>query len=403
MPAEQSELMLRPPTPAGTRSIAAGDYEVLVGTGLLPHAAPFVRFAARGARRLLLVHDDRLPASLIGSAVGSLRAGGIDPGLCPITADEEHKSFATLERICAAAVAVRLERDEPVAALGGGIVGDVAGFAAAVYRRGVPLIQLPTTLLSMVDASVGGKTAVNIRAIDCGEPGPLKKNMAGAFHMPALVLCDVDTLASLPDRELRSGLAECIKHGLIGSDFGDPTLADFTQKELASILRRTPGALTALVARNVAVKADCVSRDPHERGPDQPHGGRMALNCGHTVAHAIETLPGLSHAGSNLSGLTHGEAVGLGLLAECRLAIALGLNTPSAADRLASVLAAAGLPTQLRGLPPSEVIAAAMLDDKKVAGGKLRMTLPAADHRARLVSAPPRSALLAAIESLRAA
>lgn len=403
MPAEPSEFMPRPPTPAGAQSIAAGSYEVLVGPGLLDHAASFIRHAVAGVRRLLLAHDDRLPRALIERAAAALRAGGIDPGLCPVTADEEHKSFATLERICAAAIALRLEREEPIAAFGGGIVGDVAGFAAAVYRRGVPLIQIPTTLLSMVDASVGGKTAVNIRALDRSKPGALKKNMAGAFHMPALVICDVDTLASLPDREFRSGLAECIKHGLIGADFGDPALADYTQKHVHDILSRAPDRLTPLVARNIAIKACCVSLDPHERGSDQPHGGRMALNCGHTVAHAIETLPGLSHELSSLAGLTHGEAVGLGLLAECRLAIALGLNDAAAADRLAATLTAAGLPTRVRGLPPAATIADAMLDDKKVARGRLRMALPCAGSRCRLLVDPPRPALLASIDSLRAA
>ncbi len=402
MPGEGPEMIFRPPTPAGVRAVSAGGYEVLVGSSVLQHAAPFIRFAVRGVRRLLLVHDARLPHSLVDGAIAALRSGGIDPGLCPVTADEDHKSFATLEQICSAAVGFRLERDEPIAAFGGGIVGDVAGFAAATYRRGVPFVQLPTTLLSMVDASVGGKTAVNIRAVECGRPGPLKKNMAGAFHMPALVLCDVDALASLPDRELRSGLAECIKHGLIGSDFADPTLADYTRKHIGEILSRSRSQLTALVARNVAVKANCVSRDPHERGIDQPHGGRMALNCGHTVAHAIETLGGLSHESTGLSGLTHGEAVGLGLLAECHLAVTMKLNDPAALDQLTQTLQAAGLPTRISGLPDAARIADAMLDDKKVAGGALRMALPCADHRCRLVTKPPQSALLAAIDSLRA-
>ncbi len=402
MPDDLSVPMLRPPTPNGARSVGAGAYEVLVGRGMLEHAAPFIRFWVRGARRLLLVHDDRLPRSLIDTALAAMKAGGIETGVCAVTADEEHKCFATLERICAAAVGFRLEREEPIVAMGGGVVGDVAGFAAAVYRRGVPLVQFPTTLLSMVDASVGGKTAVNIRAIDRGKPGTLKKNMAGAFHMPSLVLCDVDALASLPDREMRSGLAECIKHGLIGADFGDPTLADYTQKHGGEFLSRETAQLTVFVARNVAVKANCVQRDPHERGSKEPHGGRMALNCGHTVAHAIETLPGLTHGTGNLGGLTHGEAVGLGLLAECHLAVKMGLNEPAAAERLCAMLTGVGLPTNVRGLPGAEAILAAMLDDKKVAAGRLRMALPCEGNRCRLVTNPPRDALRAAIETIRA-
>ncbi len=386
--------------PEGTRTVAATGYRVAVGAGLLAACGAHVREATRGASRGLIVHDDNLPRTLVESVIASLESAGIAAGLCPVRATEEDKSLATLETIYSAAVAFKLERDECLIALGGGVVGDVAGFAAATYRRGVPLVQMPTTLLAMVDASVGGKTAVNIRQADCGSSGPLKKNMVGAFHMPALVLCDVRSLQSLSDRELRSGLAECIKHGLIGADFGDPTLLAFAKQHMAALAARDEAKLVAFIARNVAVKADCVAKDPHERGSDQPHGGRMALNCGHTVAHAIETLPGLSH-GADMSGLTHGEAVGLGLIAECALSAAMGLNAPDAVEELRSLLNSAGLPDRVRGLPPAEAIADAMLDDKKVAGGKLRMALPAADRRARLVVNPSRELLLGAIETIR--
>ena len=374
-----------------------GSYDVTVGSGLLQSLGVLTREVTR-ASRSLLVHDAGLPAPTVSAARDSLRASGMDSATLPLAADEQHKSFASVESIVRAAIDFRLERAEPIIALGGGIVGDVTGFAAASYRRGVPIIQCPTTLLAMVDASVGGKTGVNVAA-----GGTLKKNMAGAFYQPLLVVCDVQALSTLPDRELRSGLAECIKHGLIGADFGDAALSEFLFTSIAAFLARNDAALIELVSRNVAIKAVCIGDDVFETAASSHlHGGRMALNCGHTVAHAIETLPALTHESTKVDGLTHGEAVGLGLLAECHLAVALKLNDAGAPARLSALLAAAGLPTRIRGLPPATKIAEAMLDDKKVAAGKLRMALPCAGQHCRLVTDPPREALLAAIESIRA-
>jgi 3-dehydroquinate synthase len=298
-------------------------YEVVVGMGLLRDAGVLTRDAlgpgGERAARALLVHDDSLPRDLVNATAAAFANAALSVIACPVRASESEKSLATIERVAQAAVSGRLERGEPVVALGGGVVGDLAGFAAACYRRGVPVVQCPTTLLSMVDASVGGKTGVNVRAGDS-----LKKNMVGAFHQPALVLCDVATMQSLPARDFRSGLAECVKHAMIGADFGDAGLLEFTRSTLDDVLGMDAGALVELVSRNVAVKAACVGGDERELpATGAPHGGRMALNAGHTVAHAIETLPGLSHGEPPLAGLTHGEAVGLGLLAEGRLAAML--------------------------------------------------------------------------------
>jgi len=404
--ASHGEFLVRPdppPHPPGARTVAAGGYEIIVGAGLLGGIGPFVRSVLPNAGRALLVHDSALPRAYIDSTAAALGSAGFSVAACPVRATEDRKSLTTLEQIFGAAVSARLERDEPIIALGGGIVGDVAGFAAATYRRGVPIIHLPTTLLSMVDASVGGKTAVNIRS--AGPNGALSKNMAGAFHRPSLVVCDVSTLHSLPDRELRSGLAECIKHALIGADFADPTLTEFIEQHRSAILARDEATLIKLVARNVTIKANCVARDEFERRhDDSPHGGRMALNCGHTVAHAIETLPGLLHGAGDTgdTGLTHGEAVGLGLLAECVIATHMALNDAGAITRLETLLARAGLPTRVRGLPATSTIIDRMLDDKKVAGGKLRLALPAADNRCRLVTDPPMGAVAAGIEAIRA-
>jgi 3-dehydroquinate synthetase len=376
-------------------------YDVIVGMGVLRDVGMLVRDAlgpgGERAARALLVHDDALPRGLVDATAEALGAARLDAVACPVQASEEGKSFATVERIVQAAAAGRLERAEPVIALGGGVVGDAAGFAAACYRRGVPVVQCPTTLLSMVDASVGGKTGVNVRVGDS-----LKKNMAGAFHQPVLVLCDVAALESLPAREVRSGLAECVKHAMIGADFGDAGLWGFTRSAIDGVLGLDAATLVDLVSRNVAVKAACVAGDERETlATSAPHGGRMALNAGHTVGHAVETLPGLSHGEPPTCGLSHGEAVGLGLLAEARLAVTLGLLDAQAADDLRGLLRCAGLPAAVRGLPESSHIVALMGDDKKVAGGRLRLSLPSRGNRCLLVEDPPRDALAAAIDSLR--
>lgn len=385
-----------------TAPSAGARYDVLVGAGILGELGDRMRglmpAGGSGASRALLAHDAALPRNLVERVRGSLARAGWTVSTIAARASEELKSFETLGAMVAACIEARLERAEPIVALGGGVIGDVAGFAAACYRRGVPVVQCPTTLLSMVDASVGGKTGVNVRV-----GGVLKKNMAGAFHQPVLVVCDVDALTSLPARELRSGLAECIKHTLIAADFGDAGLLDFTRGAMARALDLDPRALIELVSRNVAVKAACVGGDERELvATDAPHGGRMALNAGHTVGHAIETLPGLSHGSPAVQGLTHGEAVGLGLLAEARIAAGLGLLQHSAVDGLVAMLSAAGLPIAVAGLPPADRVIELMADDKKVAGGRVRMSLPASGCRCRLVENPPRDVLAAAIDSLRA-
>lgn len=377
-------------------------YDVLVGAGLLHGLGERVRGTMpardRGTSRALLVHDAALPRELVERVQGSLAGAGWTVTAFAARASEELKSLETVGAIVAACIEARLERAEPIVALGGGVIGDVAGFAAACYRRGVPVVQCPTTLLSMVDASVGGKTGVNVRV-----GGVLKKNMAGAFHQPVLVVCDVDAMRSLPARELRSGLAECIKHALIAADFGDAGLLAFTRSTIARAIALESEALIELVSRNVAVKAACVGGDERELvATDAPHGGRMALNAGHTVGHAIETLPGLSHGSTGTAGLTHGEAVGLGLLAEARMAAALGLLERAVVDELVAMLSIAGLPVALRGLPTADRVIELMADDKKVAGGRLRLSLPASGGRCRLVENPPRDVLAAAIDSLRA-
>jgi 3-dehydroquinate synthetase len=364
------------PMPSVRLQTSSATYDVLIGAGLVDSLGTLARDRlARPAKRAFLAFDSGLPAALVERAAASITAAGYHLARAPLTASESHKSLDELEKLLAAIAASKLERFEPVFALGGGIVGDLAGFAAASYRRGVPIIQCPTTLLSMVDASVGGKTGVNL---DAG--GSLKKNLVGAFHQPSVVVIDVDSLVSLPDRHLRSGLAECIKHGMISAGDGalktDPDLFSWTTANMRAFLARDAAALTELITRNVRVKAAVVGTDEREELPPE-QGGRALLNLGHTFGHAIETIPNLSPDGSSQHApLHHGEAVAIGLLAAAHCSHAAGLcsaDVPSAAQ---AAIHAAGLPTKLANLPNSDELIAWMAHDKKVVGGKLRLVLP---------------------------
>lgn len=382
-------------------------YEVVVGQGLLARFASLFSRAglAVGNGRVFLAHDAALPRHVAMEVADSLRGGGAQVSIAAVQADEKSKTLAGMETLLRAIARTRHERGEPIVALGGGIVGDIAGFAAAIYRRGVPVIQCPTTLLGMVDAAVGGKTAVNL-AVDDG----LMKNLIGAFHQPRLVVADVGVLRSLSPRQMRCGLAECIKHGMIGAEFGEPQLLDWIETHLEAIAAHDPGTLIELIARNVAVKAAVIAIDERE---EVEGGGRALLNLGHTFAHAIETVPeavpvfgdsGDPQRGTGAAGLHHGEAVALGLIAAATCAEAAGVCPVAAgiAERVRRVVERGGLPVQARGLPDPESLLARMSHDKKVKGGVLRLVLPCAPGRAALVPDPPRAAVLAGWEAIGA-
>lgn len=379
---------------------ASRAYDVVIGSGTLARLGEGARRALpRPPARALIVADDGLPQALIDTVAASLASAGLTSSIARVAAHESAKSLAAAESVLATAARTRHERTEPLVALGGGITGDLAGFAAATYRRGVPWINAPTSLLAMVDASVGGKTGVNL---DLGGPsGPdLKKNMVGAFHQPHLVVADVDTLRSLPDRELRCGLAECVKHGLLSPGFGDAALLDWTEGNVARFLARDADSLIELVARNVTVKAAVVGGDEREEADD---GGRALLNLGHTFGHAIETLPALTPDGNPAHApLKHGEAVALGLIAACRTAAALNLCPPSIGDRVRSLLAGAGLPTTVAGLPDQRTLLALMAHDKKSRGGRMRLILPCGSGGARVVEDAPPSAVEVGLDAIRA-
>jgi 3-dehydroquinate synthase len=278
-----------------------------------------------------------------------------------------------------AMLAFRLERQGPVVALGGGIVGDVAGFAAATWLRGVPLVQVPTTLLAMVDAAIGGKTGVNHPL----PPDPagrreLGKNLIGAFWQPRAVVVDPLVLRTLPERDFRCGLAECIKHGLLA----DAGLLSFIEARLQGIIELDTETLTELIARGAQIKVAIVQEDEREAGR------RALLNLGHTFAHVIEPIEALD--------LRHGEAVAIGICVAARCARETGRLARDDEKRISDLLGRAGLPTRL----PRPIDAQRLIDgmgyDKKVARGRLRLVLPIAPGRAEIVDDVPEEAIICA-------
>lgn len=393
--------------PRSIRVAAPGfpSYDVLVGAALLPNLGPTLNAidalsAMTGGRRAFLVYDRDLPHEHVAEASRSLAHNGYSVSSTFAVATEAEKSIDAAHGILQDIALTKHERRDIVVALGGGIVGDLAGFVAATYRRGVPVVQIPTTLLSMVDASVGGKTGVNLAT----ERG-LLKNFVGAFHQPSLVIADVRTLSTLPDRHLRAGLAECIKHGLIGATCGDADLLAWTITNMPRFLARESDALIDLVARNVALKARVVQDDPREEKPSSDATGlsRMLLNLGHTFAHAIETLPGVASADAPTdTPLLHGEAVALGLLAACAAGEAMHITTPETTRLARESVHAAGLPTRTVGLPPSAEVVKRMLDDKKTSGGMLRLVLPTTPGHATIRTGVPVEAAIAGSDAIRA-
>ena len=341
-----------------TVSLAADPYPVLIGGGLLGDLGFFLleRGIPSGTRVLMVTNHD-VEGFHGARALQSLEASGFVVRTLVIKAGEEQKNPATVAAIHDAAFAHRLERSSLIVALGGGVVGDMAGFAAATWLRGIAVVQVPTTLLAMVDAAIGGKTGVN-------HPGG--KNLIGAFHQPKLVLIDPLVLATLPEREFRAGMAEVIKYAVIGDAilFRDlETAADRDPRGgLASLDAIGPVLLQRLLERSAAAKARVVAADEREGGL------RAILNYGHTLGHAIENLSGY---GTWL----HGEAVGLGMLAAGDIAVAMGLWSQADQDRQRRLIAAAALPMDWPALDPGAVLAS-LQADKKVRQGKVRFVLP---------------------------
>jgi 3-dehydroquinate synthase len=338
-----------------TVPVGLGDraYDVLVGEGLLDQAgrliAPFQkrgRTAVVSDETVWALHGARLTAALAGAGIEALPVI-VPPG-------EQTKSFEGLADVSDRLLALELDRGDIITAFGGGVVGDLAGFAAAIYKRGIDFVQIPTTLLAQVDSSVGGKTAIDT---------PRGKNLVGAFHQPKLVLADQTVLSTLPDREMRAGYAEIIKYGLLG----DRAFFEWLEANVAAVLARDPQALAHAVARSVEMKAEIVAEDEKEQGR------RALLNLGHTFAHALESETGYGEA------LLHGEAVGVGMALAFRFSARQGLANGQDAERASRAIAASGLPTTLQDVPGHPFDASRLVmhmgQDKKAEAGRLTFIL----------------------------
>jgi len=351
--------------------IAIGPQLLLDGTALAAHV--------RG-RHVLLVSDDNVAPLYAQRLLHGLQAARPDLRVdtCILPAGESAKTLGYFAEVIDALAALGATRDGCVFALGGGVIGDLAGFAAACWMRGIDCVQLPTTLLAMVDSSVGGKTAVDL---------PQGKNLIGAFHPPRAVFADTAALQTLPERELRAGFAEVVKYGAI---VDAPFLA-WLESHADALLARDAAALAEAVARSCAHKAAIVERDPFE------HGERALLNFGHTFGHAIEAEQGFG--GAHGEGLNHGEAVAVGMVLAARLSVHLGHAPATAATSLAALLQRFGLPTTLpTGLDAQGLLARMRLDKKAQASG-LRFVLWDGPGAARVVADVPETAVLQALDA----
>ena len=330
-------------------SLGKRSYAIKIAPGLLDQLGPECA-RLKLSPRCVIITDTNVGKRYAKAVFNSLATAGFSPALIIVQPGEAAKSLKTVQACYNQLAVHRLERKSFIVALGGGVVGDLAGFVAATYLRGLAFVQVPTTLLAQVDSSVGGKVGVNLKA---------GKNLVGAFYQPRLVACDLDTLKTLPDREFRAGLAEVIKYGIIY----DAKLFAVIERDLPKLLKRDPKMLAAVVARCCEIKAEVVGRDETDGGP------RAILNFGHTVGHAIENISGYGR-------FLHGEAIAIGQIAAAKLSHAvLGLPERDVA-RIENLFRRAGLPTTVKlraGQRPK--LFAAMRLDKKVSGGEIKFVL----------------------------
>ena len=343
--------------------LADHPYRVVVGSGLLKCAGARIR-AVSNASRCALVTDSIVGPLYADTVRLSLEESGFDVVIITVPSGESSKSLTQVAFVCDAMIEAGLDRSALLVALGGGVIGDLAGFVAAIYYRGISFVQIPTTIVAQVDSSIGGKTGVNAAG---------GKNLLGAFHQPVLVLADVSTLSTLSEREFNEGLAEVIKHAAIR----DPSMLDHLDD------------LTSLVARNVAIKAAIVTEDEFET-----KGVRALLNFGHTIGHGIEAAAGYGR-------FLHGEAIGLGLVAACRLSVQKAGLPLVDADLLISMLARYRLPLQLPPDITTKDILQALRKDKKFHAGAVRFVLLRSLGEAYVSNDVTEADLVNAIEGLR--
>jgi 3-dehydroquinate synthase len=352
--------------------LAERSYPIHIGSGLL--ADPELWRPLLPGRHVLVVSDDHVAPHYLARVRSGLE--GLQSASLILPPGEEEKTLARFSEVIDALAGLRASRDACVIALGGGVIGDLAGFAAACWMRGIAFVQMPTTLLAMVDSSVGGKTAVDL---------PQGKNLVGAFHQPRAVIADTDTLATLPPRELRAGLAEVVKYGAIF----DAGFLDWLDANAEALLAREADALAEAILRSCRYKADVVARDETEQGE------RALLNFGHTFGHAIETAAGYDR-------FRHGEAVAIGMVVAARLSARLGRAPAADGERLAALLQRFGLPVSI----PRELDCTLLLDlmrlDKKALSGRLRLILWKQAGSAEIVAGVEDDAILAALADCQA-
>jgi 3-dehydroquinate synthase len=340
-------------------ALAERSYDIEISRGNLPQLAAFIR-RRRKVTHAVVITDDHVGSLHAQAALASLAAENIRADLLSVPAGEGSKSVAQADRLWNELTRLKTDRKSVIVALGGGVVGDLAGFIAATYVRGLAFIQIPTTLLAQVDSSVGGKVGINL---------PAAKNIVGNFWQPAAVLIDLNVLSTLPDREFRSGLAEVVKYGVIL----DADFFAWLEQNADAIIARDPAAMEHIVAQSCRLKARVVEQDEREET-----GQRAVLNYGHTFCHAIETVTGYGH-------YLHGEAVAIGMVCASTLAESIGRIDAAITTRQRILLQRLGLPTEAQGLDP-EALLAAMQHDKKAEHGHLRFVLPARLGHVELVS-----------------
>jgi len=333
-------------------------YVIAIGSGTLGGIGGAVRELGGVSPRIALISNPTV-FGLYGKAVeSSLTEAGFETSTIIVPDGEEYKGLLWVEKIYGELLRLKLDRRSVVVALGGGVIGDMAGFAASTYMRGIRFVQVPTTLLAQVDSSVGGKTGVN---------HPLGKNMIGTFWQPSLVWMDMDVLRTLPERELRAGMSEVLKYGVIW----DRDFFDFLSEAKGDMLSLDAGALARIVRRSCEIKAEVVSKDEREGGL------RAILNYGHTIGHAIETLTGYTR-------YLHGEAVAMGMYLEALLSERLGIMDRGGSVEVRAIIDAYGLPYALPEGLDAEAMIGAMAVDKKTVGGQLRFILPEEPGKVRV-------------------
>jgi 3-dehydroquinate synthase len=356
-----------------TVSLGERSYDIVIGDRILSGIGDAVSRLRLGQKEMVVTSLGIWP--LYGEVIqDSLAASGFDTYVAHINDDEESKSIQTVMSLYDKLVEKELGRDSTITAVGGGVVGDVAGFTAATFMRGMKLIQVPTTLLAQVDSSIGGKTGVNL---------PSGKNLVGAFHQPTLVWTDVSTLRTLPERELRSGLAEVIKYAVVA----DPQLLRILEEKIHSFSEASGDTLIEIISRCCSAKARIVEQD------EKDHGVRSILNYGHTFGHALETL-------TNYTQFTHGEAVALGMIVAARVSCEIGATDQTMVEKQERLISAAGLPTRIDSVVDPQNIVRQLTRDKKRLAGHTRWVLPKTMGEVFLTSEVPLDVVLRVVKDL---